>query len=162
MEWLKIILISMFPFSELRGAIPYAALMDVNPLEAYILSVLGNFLPIPLILFILHKAEPLIERIPIVGDVYKFFVKRAEKKKEIVERYGYFGLTLFVAVPLPVTGAWTGSLIAFLMGLDKRKSMAFIFVGILIAGLIVLSASYGILGIMKMLPSWFNTSTSIP
>ncbi len=162
MEWLKILLISMFPFSELRGAIPYAALMNINPLEAYLLAVVGNFLPIPLLLFLLHKAETLIKRIPLLGDAYAFFVRRVEKKREIVEKYGYLGLTLFVAVPLPVTGAWTGSLMAFLMHLDRKKSMIFIFIGILIAGSIVLTVTYGIFGIIKMLPLYLITSTSIP
>lgn len=162
MEWLNILLISMFPLSELRGAIPYAALMNVNPLEAYLLAVIGNFLPIPLLLLILHKAETLIRRIPILGDAYSFFVRRVEKKRKIVEKYGYLGLTLFVAVPLPITGAWTGSLIAFLMHLDRKKSMVFIFMGILIAGLIVLTVTYGIFGITKMLPLYLITSASIP
>ena len=83
-------------------------------------------------------------------------------KREIVEKYGYLGLTLFVAVPLPVTGAWTGSLMAFLMHLDRKKSMIFIFIGILIAGSIVLTVTYGIFGIIKMLPLYLITSTSIP
>lgn len=143
MEWLNVLLISMFPLSELRGAIPYAALMNINPIEAYLLAVVGNFLPIPLILFLLHRAERIILKIPLLRDLYLLFIRRVEKKREIVEKYGYFGLTLFVAIPLPVTGAWTGSLLALLMQLDKKKSLMFILFGILIAGLIVLTLTYG-------------------
>ncbi len=145
MEWVNVLLISMLPFSELRGAIPYAALLKINPLEAYLTAVIGNFIPIPAIIFVLYKAEPLILRIPLVNSAYLFFVRRVMKKREVVEKYGYLGLALFVAIPLPVTGAWSGSLLAFLMRLDKLRSLIFIFLGILISGFIVLSLTYGIL-----------------
>ncbi len=149
MEWVKVLLISMLPLSELRGAIPYAALLNLNPIEAYVIAVVGNFIPIPAIIFALYKAEPLILKIPLIKNAYLFFVKRVIKKREIVEKYGYIGLSLFVAIPLPITGAWSGSLLAFLMRLNKIKSLIFIFLGILVSGLIVLLLSYGTLNFLQ-------------
>ncbi|NOY10852.1 MAG: small multi-drug export protein [Archaeoglobi archaeon] len=144
MEWIDVLVISMLPISELRGAIPYAAIKGLPPAEAYVVSVIGNFLPVPFILFVLHRVEGLIRRIPLIGRLYEYALSLAERRRGAVERYGYPGLTLFVAIPLPVTGAWTGSLIAFLLGLNGRKAMLFILLGIMVAGVIVLSTAYGI------------------
>ncbi len=144
MEWTKIILISMLPVSELRGSIPYAMVMGFNPVEAYLLSVAGNFFPVPILLFILSKFDPFFRRIPYFGRIYEIIIGIGEKRKSIVERYGYPGLTIFVAIPLPVTGAWTGCLVSFILGLDPKKASFFILAGILIAGIIVTSATYGI------------------
>ncbi len=134
----------MLPISELRGAIPYAALKGLTPAEAYIVSVAGNFVPVPLILFVLHRVEGIIKRLPLIGKAYGYALGLADRRRKAVEKYGYPGLTLFVAVPLPVTGAWTGSLIAFLLGLDGKKAMLFILLGIMVAGILVVSATYGI------------------
>lgn len=144
MEWIDVLIISMLPVSELRGAIPYALIRGYSPFSAYFISVVGNFIPVPVILYLLSRLENLFLRIPVVGGIYRFAVGLAEKRKAVVEKYGYIGLTAFVAIPLPVTGAWTGSLIAFLLRLERKKSMLFILLGILIAGGIVLSASLGI------------------
>lgn len=137
-------MISMLPISELRGAIPYAAIRGLTPLEAYIISVTGNFIPVPFIVFFLRRIEDFIRKIPVAGRIYQYALRLADRRRATVEKYGYPGLMLFVAVPLPVTGAWTGSLIAFLLGLDGRKAMLFILLGIMIAGVIVVSATYGI------------------
>ncbi len=144
MEWIDVLVISMLPVSELRGAIPYAAIKGLPPAEAYVISVIGNFLPVPFILFALHRVAGIIRKIPLAGKVYEYALGLASRRKRAVEKYGYPGLALFVAIPLPVTGAWTGSLIAFLLGLDGRKAMLFILLGIMIAGTIVLSTAYGI------------------
>ncbi len=145
MELISILLLAAMPFSELRGAIPIAMLYGLDPIHAYILCVAANLLPILPILVALKKFEPLLLRMPIVGKLYRAAVRRVERRKEFVERYGYLGLTLFVAVPLPVTGAWTGSLIAFLLRLDELRSFAAIAAGVAVAGAIVLAASLGVL-----------------
>ncbi len=134
----------MLPVSELRGSIPYAMLLGLSPAEAYAISVTGNFIPVPIILYILKRFDPLFRKLPYMGDIYVRIIGIGEKRKRIVEKYGYPGLTVFVAIPLPVTGAWTGTLISFLLGLDTKKASLFILAGILIAGLIVTSATYGI------------------
>ncbi len=134
----------MLPISELRGAIPYAMILGFSPLEAYLISAAGNFLPVPFLLYILRKFDPFFRRIPHFGKIYERIIGIGYRRKKIVEKYGYPGLTVFVAIPLPVTGAWTGVLISFILGLEPKKASAFILAGILIAGIIVTSATYGI------------------
>ena len=129
------------PFSELRGGIPLALYLGFDPISAYVLCVLGNFLPIPLLLLTLGLIERVALRLPLISKIYGRIVKRTERKREIVDKYGYLGLTMFVAVPLPITGAWTGTLLSFLLGLDKLKSAFYILLGIMIAGIIVLTTS---------------------
>ncbi|WP_346297703.1 small multi-drug export protein [Geoglobus acetivorans] len=144
MEWIDVFVLSMLPVSELRGAIPYAIVKGFSPGEAYIVSVVGNFIPVPLIIFLLGRLDGFFRKLPVLGRIYMFALGLADKRREKVEKYGYLGLTLFVAIPLPVTGAWTGSLIAFLLGMNRVKATLFILAGILIAGIIVLSASTGV------------------
>ncbi|ADC65402.1 putative small multi-drug export [Ferroglobus placidus DSM 10642] len=141
MKELLVILTSASPISELRGGIPLALYFGYPPLEAYLLAVFGNMVPVPIILFVLNRIEKLIEVMPIVGKIYVKCVSLAEKRKGVVEKYGYLGLTFFVSIPLPVTGAWTGTLIAFLLKMNPFKAVIFIYLGILIAGAIVLTLS---------------------
>ncbi len=144
MGWLEVLIVSMLPISELRGAIPLAFALGFDPLSAFITATIGNFIPVPAILFTLGKLERLIERSPVIGKIYRHALNLAYARRERVERYGYFGLTFFVAIPFPVTGAWTGSLIAFILGLDRLKSLLFILLGIIVAGITVTLATYGI------------------
>ncbi len=144
MDWVKVIVVSAMPFFELRGGIPLAIYLGFSPITAYFLAVTGNFIPIPFLLFFLDRVRSVIERFDRVYAVYLKIVDKIEKRRRIVERYGYIGLTFFVLIPFPATGAWTGSLLAFLLGLNKLKSMIFIFLGITIAGVIVLLTSIGI------------------
>ena len=147
LDWLKILIVSAMPFSELRGGIPLGLYLGYSPIETYVIAVLGNILPVPFLLIFLDKIGSLAERWSLTAKVYLKVVNRVEKKKEIIEKYGYLGLTLFVAVPLPVTGAWTGTLLAFLLRLNKLKSLAFISLGVSIAGIAVTLASLGFVGL---------------
>jgi len=132
------ILLSMAPVSELRGGIPWAILNGVNPITAYIVCVLANIAIVPVIFLFLKTLNGYFCRIKPYKKLFDKFVERTRKKlHKKVEKYGYFGLTLFVAIPLPVTGAWTGTLGAWLFGMDKLKSMLAILLGVLIAGVIV-------------------------
>ncbi len=135
--------VSMLPVVELRGAIPLALSLGVKPLEAFFLCVIGNMVPVPLILFSLYKMKHFLVKIPIGGKLLVKIEERAHKKKRIVEKYGYFGLFLFVSIPLPGSGAWTGSFISFLLDLDVKKSLISIFLGVVVAGLIILLGSLG-------------------
>ncbi|AGK61116.1 putative membrane protein [Archaeoglobus sulfaticallidus PM70-1] len=146
-DMLKVFIVSAMPLSELRGGLPLALHYGFSPLEAYVLCVLSNAFPVPFILMLLGKVEKIMGRYETTSKIFNFFLRRGEKKKDVVERYGYAGLTLFVAIPLPVTGAWTGSLIAFILGLKPLKSFAYIFIGILIAGVVVLALSMGVISI---------------
>ncbi len=141
MKWLEILFVSALPFSELRGGIPLALYLGFDPISAYVLCVLGNFLPIPLLLLTLGLIERVTLKLPLISEIYNKIVKRTERKREIVDKYGYLGLTMFVAIPLPITGAWTGTLLSSLLGLDKLKSAFYILLGIMIAGIIVLTTS---------------------
>ena len=143
LRWIEVLFVSALPFSELRGGIPLALYLGFDPISAYVLSVIGNFLPIPFLLVFLDLIERLVIKTPI-SSIYAKVVERTERKKHIVEKYGYFGLIAFVAIPLPFTGAWTGSLLAFLLRLNRAKSLICILLGIMIAGAIVLTASLGV------------------
>jgi len=146
-EVISVAIVSALPISELRGGIPLALYYGFPPLQAYLISVLANALPVPFLLLFLEKIGKIVDRWSLTSRIYRYFVERTERKRDIIDRYGYVGLTIFVSIPLPVTGAWTGSLLAFLLGLKTIKSFSFIFIGILIAGLIVSLASLGILSL---------------
>ena len=147
LEVIEVLVISAMPLSELRGGIPLALYLGFSPLESYILGVVGNLIPVPFILLLLDKIKNI--KIKIISKTYLEITKRIEKKRDLIERYGYVGLMLFVAVPLPVTGAWTGSLLAFLLGLNKFKSFLAISVGVSLAGIIVTLTSVGVLHIVS-------------
>ena len=148
LEVIEVLVVSAMPLSELRGGIPLALYLGFSPLESYILGVVGNLIPVPFILLLLDKIKNI--KIKFISKAYLEITKRVEKKRDLIERYGYVGLTLFVAVPLPVTGAWTGSLLAFLLGLNKLKSFLAISVGVSIAGIIVTLTSLGVLQVISL------------
>ncbi|MEM0088666.1 MAG: small multi-drug export protein [Archaeoglobaceae archaeon] len=144
MESLYVILISALPIFELRAGIPVAIYYGFKPWEAYTLAIFGNFLPVPFLLLLLNKLLEIAKRFRTLWAIYEFIHIRVERRREIVEKYGYLGLTLFVAIPLPMTGAWTASLLAFLLGLNNLKASIAILLGILIAGIIVLIPTVGV------------------
>ncbi|MCS7119447.1 MAG: small multi-drug export protein [Archaeoglobaceae archaeon] len=146
MESLYVILISAMPIFELRAGIPLAIYYGFEPPKAYFLAVIGNFLPVPLLLIFLEKLLSIVKKFESLWRIYETIQKRVHKKRDIVERYGYPGLIVFVAIPLPITGAWTACLLAFLLGLNNFKASISILLGILIAGIIVLAP---ILGVIK-------------
>ena len=140
---LKIFLISMLPIAELRGAIPYAIASGISPIKAYVAAISGNFFPVPLILFSLaFFEENVIRRSKILSSLFERITERTRiRARGRVEKYGAPALISFVAIPLPMTGAWTGALVAYLFGIDKKHAMIYIFAGILIAGAIITLAS---------------------
>ncbi len=144
MEALKVLVLAAMPISEVRGAIPLALYYGLKPLYAYSIAVIGNLLPIPFLLLLLDKLVDFATRIGPVDRFYSWITSRVEKKKGIVEKYGYIGLTMFVAIPLPVTGAWTGTLLAFLLRLSKLKSFIAIAAGVCIAATIVTLTTLGV------------------
>jgi uncharacterized membrane protein len=138
-HWLAVMVIGAIPVSELRGAIPVAiGIYHMEPLEAYFLSVLGNLIPvIPLLLF-LEPVSDYLRRYRIFDIFFTWLFSRTRRNHtENFEKYGLLALTLFVAVPLPVTGAWTGCAAAFVFGIKFRHSFPAIAAGVLIAGIIV-------------------------
>lgn len=139
-------LIATLPISELRGAIPYALFTGgLNWPEAYLYAVLGNFIPvIPLLLF-LERISEWLRRYSLFDRFFEWFFKRTRKKGRLIERFETLGLVLFVAIPLPVTGAWTGCAAAFLFKVPLRLAIPAVACGILIAGGIVTLASMGVI-----------------
>lgn len=141
-------LISMIPLLELRGSILVAGLLKLPLIQTYIAAVIGNMIPIPFILIFIRKIFEWMKnsKIKWIATVPIKLENKVMKKSGQIEKYGYFGLFLFVAIPLPGTGAWTGSLLSVLLGMNRKKSLFFIFLGVLTAGLIMTLVSYGVLG----------------
>lgn len=141
-----VFIISLMPILELRGGILAAALLKLNPLTGYIISIIGNTIPIPFILLFINKILDYMgkSKIKFFNKLSTFVRKKSDKNKGKIEKFGYIGLLLFVGIPLPGTGAWTGSLIASLLNLDRKKSFLYIMAGIILASIIMMIISYGI------------------
>lgn len=138
-QWLAVILIAMLPIAELRLSIPIAILVfGFDPVTAYILSILGNMIPvIPLLLF-LEPVSNFLRRWHLFDIFFtRLFERTHHNHNAQFEKYGTFALAMFVGVPLPVTGAWTGCAAAFVFGIKFKHSLAAILAGVLLAGLIV-------------------------
>lgn len=140
-----VFIVSMIPLLELRGSILAAGFMNMQFLQTYIAAVLGNLLPIPFILLFIEKIFAWMKKSPRLHAIPDWIEKKALSKSAQIEKYGYFGLFLFVAIPLPGTGAWTGSLLSVLLGMKPKKSFLFILLGVLTAGLIMSLLSFGII-----------------
>ena len=149
------VLIAMLPISELRGAIPWA--LAQPPLgggltwsEAYLYAVVGNFVPvIPLLLF-LGPASKWLRRYRIFDSFFEWLFARTRRRGKVVERYEALGLVLFVAIPLPITGAWTGTVAAFLFGVRFWYALPAVIGGILLAGVVVTLASVGVISVFGL------------
>ncbi len=130
--------LAILPISELRGAIPFAVARGMPILEAFFIAVACNALVAPLAFIFLETFHKLFYRWTFYAGLFDRFVERSRHKVHAqVERYGYLGIMLFVAVPLPITGAWTGTLGAWILGLGKRKTMLAVAAGVVISGIIV-------------------------
>lgn len=137
-----IFFIAMLPIVELRGAIPYASIMDVDLLPALAVAVLGNMFPVPFILLLFRYMLKWFSHLPVIGPMLTKVLERAEKKAESIGKYELLGVYIFVAIPLPGTGAWTGSLVANVLKLPVKKAMIAILLGVLTSGLIMSVLSY--------------------
>lgn len=144
---LVVFIISILPILELRGGLIAASLLNVSPLTGYIVSIIGNTLPVPFILIFINKILDWMgkSKIKWMNKLSKWLDKKARKHKDSIEKYGYLGLTLFVGVPLPGTGAWTGCLVSSVLNMDKKKSFISIMLGIIMASIIMMLISYGLL-----------------
>jgi len=142
MQWLWVVMLAMLPISELRGAIPLAVgIYKLNPYASIPLIVAANFLPVPFILKFLGPVEGFLRKWKFWDKLMtRIFERTRRKTRKSIEKWESLALILFVAIPLPVTGAWTGSLAAYLFGLDFKKSLLCIFIGVVIAGAIVTTA----------------------
>ena len=144
---LIVFIISMFPILELRGGLIASSLLGLSIYRGFIISFIGNLIPIPFILLFISKILVWMEnsKIKWMHKLAKWIHKKADKNKSQIEKYGYIGLMFFVGIPLPGTGAWTGCLVASLLELDKKKSFIYTLFGLIMASVIMMIVSYGIL-----------------
>jgi len=144
-------LLSFLPISELRGGIPYAVAHDIGYIPAYIACVVTNILVIPFLYIFLETLHKPLCRIKPYRYIFDKWVGRTRRKaEEKIGKYGYWGVMLFVAIPLPVTGAYTGTLAAWLLNLEKRKSFWYLALGVVIAGIIVSVATATGVGLFRI------------
>jgi len=141
---LIVFMISAIPILELRGSILAAGLLKMEFLSTFIIAVIGNMLPIPFILLFIDKIFNWLKKTKLEKLVTKLETRALEKSGQI-KKYGKFGLFLFVAIPLPGTGAWTGALAATLLRMKPKESICPIFFGVVAAGLIMSLIAFGIL-----------------
>lgn len=143
---LIVFIISVMPLLELRGGLIAASLLNIPYIKASIIVIIGNVLPIPFILLLIEKILIFMEKWSFTKNIAIFIRKKAEKNKPKIEKYGMLGLILFVGIPLPGTGAWTGSLVAALFHMDYKKAILSILLGIVLAFIIMSIISYGLIG----------------
>lgn len=140
-----VFIISMLPILELRGGLVAATLLKLDFIPAYIISILGNIIPIPLVLLFLEKIFEWLKKFKVTKNLIIKLENKILSKKKQIDKYGYLGLLLFVGIPLPGTGAWTGSALAVLLHLNRKKSFLYIILGVIMASIIMSIFSYGIL-----------------
>ena len=147
-----VMICSMIPIIELRGAIPLGAWLEMPWWQNYLLSVLGNMIPVPFILLFINKFIAWMSRskIKFFNKIGTWLAEKAEKNRGKIEKYSFWGVCLFVAVPLPVTGAWTGSLVAATIGMKGWKAFLSCLLGVMIAGVIMTLASYGVVAAFQI------------
>lgn len=140
---LTIFIISLLPILELRGGLIAAVLLGVPLWKAFIICYIANMLPVPFIILFIKKIFEFLRRFKLFAKFVDKLEAKTEKNKDKIMRYKQWGLLLFVAIPLPGTGAWTGALFAALLDIDIKKAIPIIALGVLIAGVIVAVLSYG-------------------
>jgi small multidrug export protein len=144
---LIVFIISMLPILELRGGLIAASLLGLPPIESYLIAIIGNIIPVPFILLLMNKILKAMEksRFKIFNKIHSFLHKKIMKNKDSIEKYGFWGLVLFVGIPLPGTGAWTGSIIAAFLEMDRKKAFFAILLGMLMASIIMMIISFGLI-----------------
>ena len=142
---LIVFIISLMPILELRGGLIAAALLNLNIVRAFIVCFIGNVIPIPFILWLITPIFNYLKKTKLFSGIVNKLENKAMSKKDKIEKLEYIGLMLFVGIPLPGTGAWTGCLIAAMLNMDKKKAMMYSILGVVMAGIIMMIFSYGIL-----------------
>ena len=148
-----VFLISMFPLLELRGGMIAAAVFKMPYLQAMVLCLLGNMLPMPFILLFITKIFDALKKTKLFKPMVQKIENKAMGKSDKIQKYEFLGILLFVGIPLPGTGAWTGALIASLLGIKLRKSIPAILCGIFLASAIMSCVTYLSPAIIPMIKS---------
>ena len=144
---LVVFIISMLPILELRGGLIAASLLELPPDHTSLLSIIGHIIPLPLNLHLINQILKAMEksRFKLFNGMHSFLHKKIMKNKGSIEKYGFLGLVLFVGIPLPGTGAWTGSIIAAFLEMDRKKAFLAIFLGMIMEIIIMMIISFGFL-----------------
>ncbi len=149
-SYIMVFFISMVPLIELRGAIPYSQVMGLPLLESYIIAIIGNMLPVPIIYLFARKVLEWGADKPVIGGFFTWCLEKGKHGGEKLQAKAgkglFIALLLFVGIPLPGTGAWTGTLAASLLDIDFKSSILAVMGGVLLAGVIMGLASVGVLG----------------
>lgn len=142
-----VFIISLLPILELRGGLLAAALIGLDPVPSYIISIIGNILPVPFILLLINKILDWMRKskVKFFNSIVNWLDGKVEKHKSQIEKYGYLGIVLFVGIPLPGTGAWTGTLIASVLEMDRKKTFLATILGVFMASIIMMILSFGLL-----------------
>ena len=144
-EFCFTMLVSMVPVVELRGGIPFGVARGLPVWAAYLAAIIGNILPVPFILVYIRRIfQWMRRRLPRLNRLVDKLEKKAHLKGQKVTKYKYLGLMLFVAIPLPGTGAWTGALAAAFLDMPLRKAIPSIFTGVLVAGIAISILTFGV------------------
>lgn len=153
-KYLIVFLISMVPLIELRGAVPYAVGFGLPLLPSLLVAVLGNMLPVPFIFLFARRVLEWGRNKKHIGGFFRWCLEKGEKGGRKLEakagRGLYIALLLFVGIPLPGTGAWTGTLAASFLNMDFKKSVLYVLLGVILAGIIMLTASLGVFGAISL------------
>ena len=142
---LIVFIISLMPILELRGGLIAASLLNLNPVISYIIAIIGNIIPVPFILWFINSILEWMRKKKHLSKVAKWLDGKVEKHKGQIEKYGFWGLVLFVGIPLPGTGAWTACLVASALKLNRKKSFLYTAIGTTIAALITFALTFGLL-----------------
>ncbi|MEG0545854.1 MAG: small multi-drug export protein [Oscillospiraceae bacterium] len=141
---LTVFIVSLMPILEIRGGMIAAKLLDVNLISAFFISYLGNMVPIPFIILFIRQIFTFLRRFKFFEKIILKLEAKTEKNKDKILKYEQWGLLIFVAIPLPGTGGWTGALMAALLDIPMKKSFPIIALGVLIAGFIMTLLTYGL------------------
>ncbi len=154
-QYLIVFLISMVPLIEIRGAIPYAVGFELPLVPSYAVAILGNMVPVPFIYLFARRILEWGKDKKVIGGFFTWCLEKGEKAgKKLESKAGrglYVALLLFVGIPLPGTGAWTGTLAASFLKMDFKRSVLCVLAGVLLAGLIMLAASLGVFGAISLM-----------
>ncbi len=144
---LKTLFIGMLPVLEIRGAIPVGVAAGLDPWSAFFVGFVGNMLPVPFLILLTRKMIEWMKKHHILDKLTSFLERKGSQKAQTVQKYSFWGLFILVAIPLPGTGAWTGALVASLLDMRLKRALPAIAMGVIVAGLIVLLATYGVVSV---------------
>ena len=144
-----VFIVSMVPLIELRGSVIVGTAFGLPWLNVLLLSIVGNLLPIPFVLIFGKKLINWLKTLPFLSRLTHWYERRLMNKSDTIQKFAFYGLWLFVGIPLPGTGAWSGSVIASLLDVPLKKSIPAVIAGVLTAGIIMTVASRGVAGLFQ-------------